>query len=98
MFRLRRAPLCTAALLSVMAIIASVTVSGGSPSYASSHSNVGMIAHSQPVTISFTDWDPNQLKYIDLPVIKAFEKINPNIKVNAGQVPYANYFRKLETG
>ena len=98
MFRLRRVPLCTAALLSVMAIIASMTVSGGSPSYASSQSKVGMIAHSQPVTISFTDWDPNQLKYIDIPVIKAFEKINPNIKVNAGQVPYANYFTKLETG
>jgi multiple sugar transport system substrate-binding protein len=83
---------------------ATVAISGGSMSYASarghvqSHTTAASTPHSSAVTISFTDWDPNQLKIIDLPVIAAFEKANPNIKVNAAQVPYAEYFTKLETG
>jgi multiple sugar transport system substrate-binding protein len=90
MFRLRGAPIKTVAVLSVMAIVAAFAPSASS--YASSR------PHSNAVTITFSHWDPNQLKYAFKPTIAAFEKANPSIKVNVEQVPYADYFTKLQTG
>lgn len=92
MFRLKRAPIKTAAVLSVMAIVAAVAPSASSASYASSR------PHTNTVSITFSHWDPNQLKYAFKPTIAAFEKANPAIKVNVQQVPYADYFTKLQTG
>jgi multiple sugar transport system substrate-binding protein len=75
--------------------MAAVATSGSSLSYASSRTKVNSPS---VTTVTFTHWDPNQLKYAFTPTVAAFEKINPSIKVNVEQVPYADYFTKLQTG
>ncbi|MBX3066573.1 MAG: sugar ABC transporter substrate-binding protein [Anaerolineae bacterium] len=53
-------------------------------------------AAAQSVTITYALWDNNQLP-AHQQIVAAFEKENPNIKVDIQVVPWGNYWDKLQT-
>ena len=68
---------------------------GGTVSSFASTSNMQRAAKAKTITITFESWTPSKANMDRL--ISAFQKKNPNIKVKAKLLPYADYVTSIKT-